>query len=200
MCSKATTSAGFLLILGSILLLVHWKQVGIFRQWKPTTLLAASFCGLSLAATDLFLARSHRYRSMAYVRAMVAHACAMFVAALPYHAAEELLLGPPRARSGRARFVLALAIRFVAWVALVPGCARFAQWRDPAGAACTLSRDVLPVPTYRYGCCPKEYGVAAGGGSLRCYTPRWIFCGCLPDHIKWPVKLGQAAWRVPRCC
>jgi hypothetical protein len=112
--------AAFLLILGSILLLVHWKQVGIFRQWKPTTLLAAAFAALvlplliyswlDLTATEAWLTSARWLRMPA-----------LCLAAVPYHAAEELLLGPPRARSGRARFVLALAIRFAIWAPLFLG-------------------------------------------------------------------------------
>jgi pimeloyl-ACP methyl ester carboxylesterase len=110
----------FLLILGSVLLLVHWKQVGIFRQWMPTTLLAVAFAAivlplliyswLDLTATEAWLTSARWLRMPA-----------LCLAAVPYHAAEELLLGPPRARSGRARFVLALAIRFVIWAALFLG-------------------------------------------------------------------------------
>jgi hypothetical protein len=110
----------FLLILGSILLLVHWKHLGIFREWKPTTLLAAAFAALvlplliyswfDLTATEAWLTSARWLRMPA-----------LCLAAVPYHAAEELLLGSPRARSGRARFLLALAIRFAAWAALFLG-------------------------------------------------------------------------------
>ncbi len=112
--------AGFLLILGGILLLVHWKHVGIFKEWKPTTLLAAAFVALvlplliyswlDLTVSEAWLTSARWFRIPA-----------LCLAALPYHAAEELLLGPSRARSVRARFFLALAIRFAAWAALVLG-------------------------------------------------------------------------------
>jgi hypothetical protein len=111
---------GFLLILGSLLLLVHWKHVGIFRHWKPTSLLAAAFAALVLPLliySWLDLTASEAWLTSARWLRMPA----LCLAALPYHASEELLLGPLRARSGRARFVLALAIRFAAWVALILG-------------------------------------------------------------------------------
>ena len=46
---------------------------------------------------------------------------AICIAVLPYHAAEELLLGPQRARSSKIRLLIGLAVRLVAWIALVGG-------------------------------------------------------------------------------
>jgi pimeloyl-ACP methyl ester carboxylesterase len=112
--------ASFLLVLGVILLLAHWKDLGIFAQWKPVPLLATAFAAvilpvlvyswLDLTVTEAWLTPSRWLRLPA-----------LFVAALPYHAAEELLLGSQRARSGTMRLVLGLAIRLMVWVALFLG-------------------------------------------------------------------------------
>ena len=112
--------AGFLLILGVILLVAHWKHLGIFRQWKPTALLAAGFAAvvlplliyswLDLTVSEAWLTPARWLRLPA-----------LCVAVLPYHAAEELLLGPQRARSSQMRLLLGLAIRLVICAALFLG-------------------------------------------------------------------------------
>jgi pimeloyl-ACP methyl ester carboxylesterase len=112
--------AGFLLALGSILLLAHGKHLRPFRDAKPAALLAAGFAALVLPLLiyswlDLTISEAW-LTSARWLRLP-----ALCLAALPYHAAEELLLGPPRARSAKARFALALAIRLAAWAALLLG-------------------------------------------------------------------------------
>jgi alpha-beta hydrolase superfamily lysophospholipase len=112
--------AGFLLTLGSILLLAHRKHLCTFRDTKPATLLAAAFAALvlplliyswlDLTVSEAWLTSSRWLRLPA-----------LCLAALPYHAAEELLLGPLRARPAKARFALALTIRLGAWAALLLG-------------------------------------------------------------------------------
>lgn len=112
--------AGFLLVLGVILLLAHRKDLGIFAQWKPVPLLATVFAAiilpvliyswLDLTITEAWLTPSRWLRLPA-----------LFVAVVPYHAAEELLLGSLRARPGKMRLVLGLAIRLSVWVALFLG-------------------------------------------------------------------------------
>jgi len=112
--------AGFLLLLGAILLVVHRKHLGIFRQWKPTALLAATFAAIVLALliySWLDLTVSEAWLTPARWLRLPA----LCVAVLPYHAAEELLLGPQRARSPQMRLVLGLAIRLVVWAALFLG-------------------------------------------------------------------------------
>jgi pimeloyl-ACP methyl ester carboxylesterase len=112
--------AGFLLILGGILLLAHWKHLGTFREWKITTLLAAAFAGLVLPLliySWLDLTVSEAWLTAARWLRFPAVCLAVF----PYHAAEELLLGPSRARPVKTRFVLAVTMRLAAWVALLLG-------------------------------------------------------------------------------
>jgi pimeloyl-ACP methyl ester carboxylesterase len=112
--------AGFLLILGAILLLAHRKHLGIFREWKPTTLLAAAFSAFVLPLliySWLDLTTSEAWLTAARWLRFPALCLAVF----PYHAAEELLLGPLRARPGKVRYVLALTIRLTAWAAVVLG-------------------------------------------------------------------------------
>jgi pimeloyl-ACP methyl ester carboxylesterase len=112
--------AGFLLILGVALLLLHRKAVGSLWQLKTGPLLAAAFAAIVLPLliySWLDLTISEAWLTFGrWLRVP-----ALCVAVLPYHAAEELLLGPRRVRSGRMRLLLGLALRLVTWVALVVG-------------------------------------------------------------------------------
>jgi pimeloyl-ACP methyl ester carboxylesterase len=111
---------GFLLTLGSMLLLAHRKHLSLFRDSKPATVLAAAFAAfvlplllyswLDLTVSEAWLTSARWLRLPA-----------LCLAVLPYHAAEELLLGPARARSAKARFALALTIRLAAWAAVLLG-------------------------------------------------------------------------------
>lgn len=112
--------AGFLLILGVALLVVHRKIVSSLWPAKAGVLLAAAFAAivlpvllyswLDLTVTEAWLTTSRWLRMPA-----------ICMAVLPYHAAEELLLGPLRARSSKIRLLVGLAVRLVAWLALVGG-------------------------------------------------------------------------------
>jgi pimeloyl-ACP methyl ester carboxylesterase len=112
--------AGFLLFLGIALLLLHQKTVGSLRHGRPGPLLAAAFAAIVLPLliySWLDLTISEAWLTTARWLRLPA----LCVAVLPYHAAEELLLGSRRARPGRMRFLLGLAFRLVAWGALLAG-------------------------------------------------------------------------------
>jgi pimeloyl-ACP methyl ester carboxylesterase len=112
--------AGFVLILGVALLALHRKAIGSLWHATPGPLLSASFAALVLPLliySWLDLTVSEAWLTAARWLRLPA----LFAAFLPYHAAEELLLGPRRARSGRMRLLLGLAFRCIAWGALVAG-------------------------------------------------------------------------------
>ncbi|MGA2427952.1 MAG: alpha/beta fold hydrolase [Candidatus Acidiferrum sp.] len=112
--------AGFLLILGVVLLALHRGGIGGLWKVKPRPLLAAAFAGivlplliyswLDLTISEAWLTSARWLRLPALV-----------VCLLPYHTAEELLLGPLQVRFRRLRFVLALSFRLIAWCALLAG-------------------------------------------------------------------------------
>lgn len=122
--------ASFLLILGAVLLVLRWSSLhnlfgpgapaGDARPVRPLyfTLLVAAFAGflqhflvtgwIDLTFSEAWLTASRWARF-----------APLFLAMLPYHAAEEFLLGPALAGSGARRLITALLLRTTAWVALV---------------------------------------------------------------------------------
>ncbi|MCU1243016.1 MAG: hypothetical protein JWO71_3742 [Candidatus Acidoferrum typicum] len=112
--------ASFLLILGVGLLLIHHKSVRSQFPTKINILLLAFVAGwllhllvtgwLDLTFTEAWLIWA-RWARVPFV----------FVAALAYLLAEELLLGPITARRKRARLLLAFALRLIAFLVLVFG-------------------------------------------------------------------------------
>jgi pimeloyl-ACP methyl ester carboxylesterase len=122
--------ASFLLILGVALLLLHWNSLSSLfgartNNSQPTrsltfTLLAAAFAALLLhclvtAWIDLTFSEAW------LTAARWARFLPLFLAMLPYHAAEELLLGPASPDHGKRRFLTALSYRLLAWCAIVAG-------------------------------------------------------------------------------
>ena len=121
--------AGFLLILGVALLVIRWKSVrNLFRQpgkdgsprkpWVLAFLVAfAAFLlhFLLTAWTDLTI-------SEAWVtEARWLRFIPLLLAALPYHAAEELILGAASAHPTWRRLLFALGLRLTAWASIVAG-------------------------------------------------------------------------------
>ncbi|MGB2671375.1 MAG: alpha/beta fold hydrolase [Candidatus Acidiferrum sp.] len=123
--------ASFLLILGVVLLAFRWTSLHDFLKASPTgaaadksarplylTLLITAFAALllqflvtswidlTISETWLTAARWARFVPLALV-------------ALPYHAAEELLLGPALRGKGPRRLFAALFLRLIAWAAIV---------------------------------------------------------------------------------
>ncbi len=122
--------ASFLLILGVVLLVLHWNSLRNLLGTRtsnapparslPLTVLAAAFAAFLLhflvtAWIDLTF-------SEAWLTApRWARFAPLFIAVLPYHAAEELLLGPATPDKRWRRLLTALLFRLVAWAALVIG-------------------------------------------------------------------------------
>jgi pimeloyl-ACP methyl ester carboxylesterase len=122
--------ASFLLILGIILLVLHWNTLrNLFRTVasyaqpaRPLhfTLLIALFAAFLLhflvtAWIDLTFSEAW------LTAARWARFVPLLVAVFPYHAAEELLLGPATPGKGSRRLLSALLLRLVAWGAIVAG-------------------------------------------------------------------------------
>jgi pimeloyl-ACP methyl ester carboxylesterase len=122
--------ASFLLVLGLVLLGLHWNSLRNLFGTRPAgaqparppyfTLLAAVFAAFLLhflvtAWMDLTLTEAW------ITAARWARFAPLFIAVLPYHAAEELLLGPAPPGKGTPRLLTALSLRLVVWVAMVTG-------------------------------------------------------------------------------
>jgi pimeloyl-ACP methyl ester carboxylesterase len=112
--------AGFLLFAGLGLLVLHRTSLQALWNGNNGILLAAAFGGLVLhllvmgwfevTQTETWLSAA-RWARFPF----------LFLAFLPYLAAEELLPGPSFVRGRVAHFALALASRTVMWIALVVG-------------------------------------------------------------------------------
>jgi len=112
--------ASFLLIAGLAILLIHRKSVRASWPTKVKALLFAAFAGLALhllitAWFDATLAEAW----LSWAR--WARFPVLLVAAFAYLFAEELLLGPVAPRARQMRVWLALAVRAIAFVALLFG-------------------------------------------------------------------------------
>jgi pimeloyl-ACP methyl ester carboxylesterase len=112
--------ASFIFIVGAALFLLHRNALrGIFRA-RLGAIFAAGFAAMviHLLITSWFdLTLSEAW----FTAARWLRFPALFAAVLPYHLAEELLLGPVAARRGGRRLALGLSLRFVAWLALLAG-------------------------------------------------------------------------------
>jgi pimeloyl-ACP methyl ester carboxylesterase len=109
--------ASFLLLTGLVLLLLHHKSVSALIAGRPATLLGAAFAALVLhfLITGWFdLTLTEAWASLSrWARFPI-----LFLAAVSYLAAEELLLpSSPRSRP-LTRFLAALALRLLAWLPL----------------------------------------------------------------------------------
>src|ERR1700730_15316122 len=112
--------AGFLLIVGVALLALHFRQIRCSLRLSAPSLLAAGLAAIVLHL--LIIAWFDLTLSEAWLTAARwARFPALVAAALPYHAAEELLLGPTTARSAGMCRALALAFRLIGWGALLAG-------------------------------------------------------------------------------
>ncbi len=122
--------ASFLLVLGVVLLVLHWNTLrGLFstgtidgQPARPLyfTLLAAGFAAFLLH----FLVTA--WIDLTFSEAWITGArwtrfAPLFIAALPYHLAEEFLLGPTVPGQGSRRLFTALLLRLTAWSAIVAG-------------------------------------------------------------------------------
>jgi pimeloyl-ACP methyl ester carboxylesterase len=122
--------ASFLLILGTVLLVLHWNSLRTLfgtsaSGAQPARSLHFTFLIAAFAALLLhFLVTSWIDLTVSeawLTAARWARFLPLFIAVLPYHAAEELLLGPSSPHNGPRRLFTALLLRFVAWGAIVAG-------------------------------------------------------------------------------
>jgi pimeloyl-ACP methyl ester carboxylesterase len=122
--------ANFLLLLGTVLLVLHWNSLRtllrpgtaapqparslqftiLIAAFASTLLLALITAWFDLTITEAWLTASRWARFLP-----------LFIAVLPYHTAEELLLGPVTPGKGSRRLFTALLLRLVAWGAIVAG-------------------------------------------------------------------------------
>ncbi|MGB7280697.1 MAG: alpha/beta fold hydrolase [Candidatus Acidiferrum sp.] len=122
--------ASFLLVLGVALLALRWNSLGdLFKAGvagsenaRPlyVTLLLAAFAALLvffLITSWIDLTVSEAWLTLP----RWARFAPFFLAVLPYHAAEELLLGPALPGKGLQRWLAALFFRVMAWGAIVAG-------------------------------------------------------------------------------
>jgi hypothetical protein len=110
--------ASFLLIVGPLVLTMHYKSTRVIWSTKTSTLLAAALTSLLLH----FLVTA--WFDATLMEAWLpwfrwARLPVLVVASLPFLIAEELLIGPSLATGELVRTLMALGLRFVAWLALL---------------------------------------------------------------------------------
>jgi pimeloyl-ACP methyl ester carboxylesterase len=112
--------ASFLLLLGALLVVLHWSAVRTAFTNSTRQLLAAGFAGIAL----LFLATA--WFDLTFYEAWLTGAKwarfpFLLLVLFPYLLAEETLLGPVERRKTWRRLALALTLRLISWGALMAG-------------------------------------------------------------------------------
>jgi pimeloyl-ACP methyl ester carboxylesterase len=109
-----------LLLLGALLMLMHWRAVRATIANSSRQLLAAGFAGivLLLLCTAWF---DLTFYETWLTAARWARFPFLLAAALPYHITEETLLGPVTLRKRGRRLALALTLRLITWGAMMGG-------------------------------------------------------------------------------
>jgi len=112
--------ASFLLILGLALAAIHWNALRRAFASSPREMISAAFAGLVL----LLLVAA--WFDLTFYEAWLtpmkwARFPFLLAVLLPYHFAEETLLGPPQAGKVWRRTGLALSLRLITWGALMAG-------------------------------------------------------------------------------
>jgi len=112
--------ASFLLMLGLTLAGIHWNSLRLALLSSPREIMSAAFAGLVL-----FLLATAWFELSFYEAWLTPMKWARFpfllAVLLPYHLAEETLLGPPQAGKIGRRIALALSLRLITWGALMAG-------------------------------------------------------------------------------
>jgi alpha-beta hydrolase superfamily lysophospholipase len=112
--------ASFLLLLGIALVAAHWNAGRSALAGSPRPVLAAAFAGLLLLI--LITAWFDLTFSEAWLTASKwARFPLLLIALLPYHIAEETLLGPVQPGKKARRLALALSLRLIIWGAIMGG-------------------------------------------------------------------------------
>jgi pimeloyl-ACP methyl ester carboxylesterase len=112
--------AGFLLLLGGVLLAAHWQMLRSSFRASSSGLLAGAFAGivLLLMAVGWFELTFYEARLTGEKWARFPF---LLIALLPYHVAEEHLLGPVENGKRWRRLIAALTLRLIGWGALMGG-------------------------------------------------------------------------------
>jgi pimeloyl-ACP methyl ester carboxylesterase len=112
--------ASFVLLLGAALILLHWSSVRVALANSSHHLLVAGFAGVVL-----LLLCTAWFDLTFYEAWMTAAKWARFpfllAACLPYHVAEETLLGQVQQGKRWRRLALALTLRLISWAAMMGG-------------------------------------------------------------------------------
>ena len=112
--------AGFLLLTGLLLTVLHWRAVSGAFDFPRARALGAIFAGLALVL--LFTAWCELTLSEAWLdAARWQRFPVIFLGVLPYLAVEEVLLGAPLERRAGRRLLTALFFRLLLWAALLVG-------------------------------------------------------------------------------
>ncbi len=112
--------ASFLLILGLALAAAHWNTLRTALSSSPREMISAAFAGLVLLLLVTAWLDLTFYE--AWLTPMKWARFPFLVAVLlPYHFAEETLLGPPQAGKVWPRIGLVLSLRLITWGALMAG-------------------------------------------------------------------------------
>jgi hypothetical protein len=112
--------ASFLLLLGAALIAAHWSAVRSAFASSPRQLVASAFAGLVLLLLITAWFDLTFYEAW-LTAAKWARFPLLLVVLLPYHVAEETLLGPVVAGKKWRRLALALSLRLITWGALMAG-------------------------------------------------------------------------------
>lgn len=112
--------AGFLLLLGVLLVCLHWSSIRSHFSGRLLGLLAAGFGAIVVLL--LFTG----WLDLSFYEAWLTTAKwlripFLLIALLPYHLAEEALLGPVQTGKRWRRLALALSFRLISWAALLAG-------------------------------------------------------------------------------
>jgi hypothetical protein len=112
--------ASFLLILGLALAAIHWNALRRAFASSPREMISAAFAGLVL------LLLTTAWFDLTFYEAWLtpmkwARFPFLLAVLLPYHFAEETLLGPPQDGKIRRRMGLALSVRLITWGTLMAG-------------------------------------------------------------------------------
>ena len=112
--------SSFVLLLGAALILMHWSSVrSALTSSSSRHLLAAAFAGVVLLLLSTAWFDLTFYEAWMTV-AKWARFPFLLAAFLPYHVAEETLLGPVQGKRWR-RLALALTLRLISWAAMMGG-------------------------------------------------------------------------------